>query len=245
MTVVHRVIEYLIAFWHEFARTVHLETKQGKQGFWHSLNTWLVAVPVGGFLIFMGLLALLTALMLTVPIAKLVGYDLGDKFAKMQAKLLEKLRPAMWLPFVAGMHSDKQRWVSVSPAEAVFGDIVKAVKRMGDGSKGSVDVVEVNKKEMTIKVHVFSPQMKCLDVMELKCGMDANEMGGTAVEACSFTPGAAPLALPPYVGLVSSLFMFWLPFSDGGSNKKRLDDLRQSLQTEVRLAPGSTKGKSE
>ena len=41
---------------------------------------------------------------------------------------------------------------------------------------------------------------------------------------------------------------FWLPYPDHGSNKKRLDDLRSSMHTEVRLAPaagGSEKGKSE
>ena len=81
MTFVHWIITYLMEYWHEFARTVHLETKKGKSGFWHSLNMWLVAIPVGGILMVMSLVMLVAAMMFVVPIAKLVGYDLGARFS--------------------------------------------------------------------------------------------------------------------------------------------------------------------
>jgi hypothetical protein len=165
MTLIHRLVDYLTQIWHEFARTVHLESKKGKTGFWQELSMYLVAIPVGWVLMVLGLLTLFVAVLMVAPIGKLFGYDLGSFFAKTQAKYQDKLRPAQWIPFLAKMHSNRQKWViqvlslkttqeliyvlcqffrwtSITPAEEVFKNILATIKNL-EGKKKSGESIEV------------------------------------------------------------------------------------------------------
>jgi hypothetical protein len=62
---------------------------------------------------------------------------------------------------------------------------------------------------MFVKVQIFSPLMKFLDVMELKCDV-GEDMGGATIDAFSCSTGAGPLSLPPFFGLASSMVILSL-----------------------------------
>ena len=55
-----------------------------------------------------------------------------------------------------------------------------------------------------MKVHIFSPKMKWLDIMEVIVRADEAE-GGTVVDACSGSAGAGPLSLLPPFGFLMSM----------------------------------------
>jgi len=230
--------------WHEFAQTVHLEEKKAEKGFFHPINKFLITLPIGLILLVLGIITLVAAIMAVAPIAKLFGYDLASWFARIQAKYQDKFRPSMWLPCFSDKHSTRQKWTSITPAQDVFKQILQAVKGLQQKQKESggevLEIVETDQKNMKMKVHVFSPKMKCLDVVEIKCDVGEEDMGGATVDASSFSTGAGPLSLPPPFGLLSSMSLFWLPFSDSGKNKKRLDDIRSAIRSDVQLVTGET-----
>jgi len=229
MTIVHDAIRWIIEIWHQFATAVHLEQKKGKTGFLHTMNMTLVQIPIGGILLIVVLLVLFAAMMLAVPVAQMFGYDLATFFAKKQAKYQDKLRSSLWISPFAKMHSSQQKWESTAPAEAIFKNILTVVKNRV-ASKGkdreTTEIVELDHKNMSVKMHVFSPKMKALDIVEIKCEV-GEDLGGTKVTASSFSSGAVPLALP--FGLFANLASFWLPFSDHDANKDRLDEIRSTV----------------
>jgi len=223
--------------------------KKPEKGFFHPLNKLLISIPISIVVLAIIVTMLIVAVMSIVPIARLFGYDLASMFARIQAKYQDKFRPSMWLPFLSGQHSTAQKWSSITPAEGVFKEIVQVVKNLKQKQKdagGEVfEIVETDQKNMFVKVHVFSPKMKCLDVVEIKCDV-GEDMGGAVVDAKSFSTGAGPLSLPPPFGIFSSMSLFWLPFSDNGKNKTRLDNIRSALRSDVQLVSASgPKGKSE
>ncbi|OQV21341.1 hypothetical protein BV898_04821 [Hypsibius exemplaris] len=245
MTFLHEFVRYVMKLWHGFAEAVHLEEKKGTQGFWHRINMALVAIPIGGILLVLGLVVLFAAIMMTVPIAKMFGFDLAARFASIQARCWTSFVLPRGSPVYNTMHSNRQKWTSVTPAEGVWKDVVKSVNALAKKEGGeAVEVLDVNHKNMSVKLHVFSPKMKYMDIVEIKVQADPEEMGGTAVDVYSTSAGKAPLSLPPPFGLLMSMALFWLPYSDNGSNKNRLDSIRSSLR-DVSLAPSAIKGKSD
>ncbi|XP_055357658.1 uncharacterized protein LOC129602608 [Paramacrobiotus metropolitanus] len=237
MTVVHSFVAYIIELWHEFVAYVTHEEKKGKSGFWHSIQTYLIAIPIGGILTALAIVALVAALLLMVPICRLFGYDLGGLFAKKQAHLQAKWKPATWIPCFCDFHSAKQKWVSNKSAEEVHGEIVSALKKL-EHAKDNVsgdkfEVIKADNKKLEVVAHCFSKN-KWLDIVDIKTEIGP-DMGGAVVRAGSSSTGAAPLILPPYIGVLTSAALFWLPFSDFGSNVKRLDRLRSMVHS-VQLA---------
>jgi len=225
---------YAKAMWHDFEKHVLHKEKKGHDDIWHKITKYLVVIPFEIILPVIILITLITCIMLIVPIAKLFGYDLSAVFANKQAALQAKLKPAMWIPGMNCLHSARQKWNSVAPAEQVYKELVAIVKKWeksADKQGETYKIVEHTAKEMTLKVHCFS-KLKWLDVLEVKVEVGP-DMGGAVVNASSYSTGAAPLILPPYVGVFASAFLFWVPFVDFGSNKQRLEHLRSLLKVET------------
>ena len=56
---------------------------------------------------------------------------------------------------------------------------------------------------MRAKLYYFSPKMKWLDVLDIHVNVGP-DLGGSVVDALSYSTGVAPLIFPPYVGVFLS-----------------------------------------
>ncbi|KAK6192705.1 hypothetical protein SNE40_004131 [Patella caerulea] len=135
------------------------------------------------------------------------------------------LRPGMWLPGVRNFHCHKESWLCDASEKDRVTAVLESLKRVKqeDDTNSFYDIHKVTDNFVRIFVFTF---VEWLDIIEI-------EMKPNITHVTAFSSGFLPLCIP--FACVINLALFWIPFSDMGQNKRRVDALKERISLQIQV----------
>eukprot|EP00112_Aurelia_sp_Birch-Aquarium-sp1_P006962 Seg176.9 transcript_id=Seg176.9/GoldUCD/mRNA.D3Y31 product="hypothetical protein" protein_id=Seg176.9/GoldUCD/D3Y31 len=144
--------------------------------------------------------------------------------SKLQAPVQAALRPAVWFPGIRALHQRYERWQAEDSPYNCFESVLTALQTMEMSEQ--LEIYDVDRDHLALQAFFYTKHCKWLDVVEFE--FQAAPEYGTFVKARSFSSGFFPAWVP--CGFIFSMIFCFVPFSDMGENKARLERIRENSE---------------
>lgn len=179
------------------------------------------------------IIAGIAAIFWIVTVSALLIPDQMKSMRLIQIAKQERLSPAQWIPYIRDLHRCEMDFgaFQLSKFDDVKLDVLSALKRSGciENTRKRDNVLQRGTKpDYHLNGYYITPKLGWLDAVYLDVTIDEKQ-GICHIYGLKTSTGFVPVAVP--FSPLLNVLLFWIPFYDGGYNKKHLQSIRDALES--------------